>query len=154
MKILIHLMSILTVFIFLPGCTEDNPVEPEEQHFEAIGLYVISDGDTIVKYVDGVVTGSIEVQAGQQTPLLSIRFLTDKGDIGIPQGNESSLAWNISDVSVADIESEEDELTAYQFHISGKKAGNTEITIIINHNDHKDFESKAIPIVVSTAGWG
>ena len=47
---------------------------------------------------------------------------------------------------------QEDELTAYQFHISGKKEGNTEITIIINHNDHKDFESKAIPIVVSSAG--
>ena len=152
MKLLIYLLSILVMFLFMAGCAEDNPVEPEEKHFEAIGLYIISSGDTIVKYVDGVVTGSIEVQAGQQTLLLSVRFLTDTGDIGVPQDNESSLAWNITDVSVADIESQEDELTAYQFHISGIKAGNTEITIIINHNDHKDFESKAIPIVVIAAG--
>jgi hypothetical protein len=152
MKLMIYLLSILTIFLFVVGCTEDNPVESEEKHFEAIGLYVISDGDTIVKYVDGVVAGSIDVQAGQQTSLLSIRFLTDAGEIDIPQGEESSLAWNITDVTVADIESQEDELNAYQFRISGIKAGNTEITIIINHNDHKDFESKAIPIVVSSAG--
>ena len=151
-KYTINLIAIffLTVFL-LTGCSEDNPVEPEEVHFEAIGLYVISSGDTIVKYVGGEVSGKVEVLVGTQTPLLSVRFLNEDGDIGVPDGDEYDLSWSIADESVATVVSHDEELNDYQFHIEGKQIGTTSITVILNHNEHKDFESKAIAIQVNQA---
>ena len=150
-----YIFSVFTVLAFaqflLTGCSEDNPVEPEEVHFEAIGLYVISSGDTIVKYVGGEVSGKVEVLVGTQTPLLSVRFLNEDGHIGVPDGDEYDLIWSIADESVATVVSHEEELNDYQFHIEGKQIGTTSITVILNHNEHKDFESKAIAIQVNQA---
>ncbi len=152
-KQILIIFTIWTFFVlFLAGCGDDNPVEAQETHFEAIGLFIISGGDTIVTYTGGIVTGSIDVDAGAETALLSIKFLSEDGDIGTPSGSESSLDWEIEDISIADVSSHDDELQAYKFHISGKTEGNTTIKIIINHNDHKDFESKAITINVNPAG--
>lgn len=143
--------SISAAFI-LSSCNDDNPVESETEHFEAIGLYVISSGDTIVSYVGGVVDGQIGVVAGDETALLSIKFIEEDGDVGIPPGNEWSLDWSVADTAVAEVEVHADELELYRFHIVGKKPGKTNITIIINHNEHKDFESLPITIDVLAPG--
>jgi hypothetical protein len=153
LKYTINFIAVFSLILFfLPGCSEDNPVESEEIHFEAIGLYVISSGDTIVKYIGGQVIGEIEVQEGTLTPLLSIRFLNEDGDVGIPTGDEYALIWELADEAIANVDSHDDELSEYKFHIEGKQAGATTITVILNHNDHKDFESKEITIRVTPAG--
>jgi hypothetical protein len=130
------------------NCNDDNPVDSEEEHFAAIGLFIISSGDTIVTYQGGEVTGEIELHEGELSPLLSVKFITEDGEVGIPDGDEWSLDWVIEDTDIADLESHGDELEEYRFHIRGKEEGETEITIIINHNDHKDFESQPIHIHV------
>jgi hypothetical protein len=147
-KLFILILAVLSLLLFSIGCNEDNPVEPTEQHFEAIGLFVISSGDTIVKYQGGVVTGEIEVDEGELSPLLSVKFITEDGEVGIPPGSEWSMDWEIADTDHADLETHSDELQEYRFHIRGKEEGETSIKIIVNHNDHKDFESKEIPIHV------
>jgi hypothetical protein len=149
MKYLIKIAALLSIlFLFVYSCKDDNPVESSEEHFEAIGLFIISSGDTIVKYQGGEVTGEIEATVGDHTALLSILFISEDGDVGIPPGAEWALDWDIADTTVADVDYHEDELELYKFHIEGKKEGETTIKIIINHNDHKDFESKAIVIRV------
>ena len=142
------ILKTLTVMILLLLAAGCNPVESEEQHFEAIGLFIISSGDTTVRYQDGIVTGEIEVQQGTDTALLSVKFITEDGSIGIPPNNDWSLDWNIADTTHADVISNDDELQQYRFHIAGKLVGITTIKIIINHHGHKDFESKSIPIEV------
>ena len=150
-----HIFKLATVFsilyISVYSCKDDNPVESSEEHFEAIGLFIISSGDTIVKYQGGEVTGEIGVTVNDHTSLLSIQFINDDGDFGIPPNNDWSLDWVIADTSVADVDYHEGELELYKFRIEGKKVGETTIKIIINHHDHKDFESKAIPIRINAA---
>jgi hypothetical protein len=153
LRFIIKLLAILSVFLLVTvGCNKDNPVESEEEHFEAIGLFIISSGDTIVTYQGGVVSGEIEVEEGTLTALLSVKFITDDGDVGIPPSDDWSLDWSIADTTYAQLVGHDDEVVQYIFHISGKKAGTTSITIIINHHDHKDFESKEIPIHVAPGG--
>jgi len=79
----IKILSVLSLsfLLFIIGCGDDNPVEPEETHFEAIGLYIISGGDTLVTYEAGVVSGEITVNQGDTTALLSVKFITEDGDI-------------------------------------------------------------------------
>ena len=139
------------LIIFTIGCGDDNPVEPEEQHFEAIGLYMIANGDTIVSYVDGIVSGTIEVTKGAQTTLLNIKYIAEDGDVGVPPSDEWSFGWTVADNSVAEVVASSEEQLQYQFRIEGMKEGLTGITILLNHHDHKDFESKEIPITVVAA---
>jgi hypothetical protein len=145
---------IVTLFAALmlagTGCSDSNPIESSEDHFEAIGLFVFASGDTIVKYQGGIVTGQIEVEENDETALLSIKFIEEDGEVRIPPTADWSLSWDVADTSFADVEYHQDELVFYHFNIMGKKSGQTDITIIINHFDHKDFESKEIPIVVSS----
>jgi hypothetical protein len=110
---------------------------------------VISNGDTIVKYEDGVVSGEISVTNGTTSSFYYVNFITESGDIGIPPTEEWSLGWIIGNNSIAEaIFSDEDKLQ-YRFKIEGISAGSTDIVFRLNHNDHKDFESMAIPIVVN-----
>jgi len=146
----IKILSVLSLsfLLFIIGCGDDNPVEPEETHFEAIGLYIISGGDTLVTYEAGVVSGEITVNQGDTTALLSVKFITEDGDIGIPPNDAWSFDWEVTDISSAGVVGHDEEFALYQFHVEGKKSGSTAIRIIINHNNHKDFESKEIPIEI------
>jgi len=151
-----NFIALLILSLFW-GCS-DNPADSndEENHFEAIGLYVFMSGDTIVTYQGGNVTGEIEAEEGALTSLLNVKFITDEGEVGIPEGDEFSFDWEIADTSIAQLVSHGTELEEFKFHIQGKEEGETTIKIFINHHDHKDFESKAIDIHVhhNTGGHG
>jgi hypothetical protein len=140
----------LISIILLSSCSNDsNPVgnDDNSEHFEAIGLYLIESGDTIVAYIGGIVTGQIEVADSSETPLIYAKFLTDDGNVGTPQGDHHSLQLEIADTTIAVTETHAGE--DWEFHVIGKQVGQTSIEISIFHNDHPDFVSKAIPIEVS-----
>ena len=90
----------------------------------------------------------IEVTEGAQTALLDIKYIAEDGDVGIPTTDEWSMGWSVADNSVAEVVAKSEEQLQYQFRIEGMKEGTTGITILLNHHDHKDFESKEIPITV------
>jgi hypothetical protein len=135
--------------IFFNSCSEDsNPVNGgDTDHFEAIGLYLIESGDTLVSYIGGTVSGEITVTDSTETPLIFVKFLSDDGTVGTPQGPEHSLNLSIADTSIAEYETHEGE--DWEFHIKGKTAGQTTMEISIFHNDHPDFVSKPIPVLVN-----
>jgi len=149
LKSILKIMAIpLSIVIFVVGCSENNPVESEEEHFEAIGLFILSGSDTIAKYQDLNVSGKIEVTENDQTDLLQLQFIEEDGHVGLPPNEEWSLVWDTADTSVAEVVSTKSQINLYQIQISGKKVGQTTIKIIINHHDHKDYESAGIPIDV------
>jgi hypothetical protein len=148
LKFNIRLLFVCTFLIFVFGCSDDNPVEPEEEHFEAIGLYIIAGPDTIAKYKDLVVSGNIEITASDSTGLLDIKFVEEDGHIGIPPTDDWALDWRIANETVAQMVSTDTQLEAYQIRIAGKNSGQTSIRILINHLGHKDYESADIPIIV------
>jgi hypothetical protein len=147
--IIVPLYIILFLLIVLNGCSEDsNPVNGDNTtHFEAIGLYLIESGDTIVSYLGGTVTGQIEVTDSTETPLIFVKFLSDDGTVGTPQGPEYSLQLAVADTSTAETETHQGE--DWEFHIKGKQIGQTTLEISIFHNDHPDFVSRPIPIQVN-----
>jgi hypothetical protein len=145
---LIVVMPLVLIF-FVIGCSDNNPVDSEEEHFEATGLFIISGTDTIAKYKDLIVSGNIEVVENDTTDILRINFLQEDGHIGIPPTDDWSLDWLIADGTIAEVVTTDSQLELYQLHIAGKKAGQTTIKIIINHHSHKDYESAEIPIIVN-----
>ena len=144
-----HIINISLILFILNGCSDDsNPVNGDNTtHFEAIGLYLIESGDTIVSYLGGTVAGQIEVADSAETPLIFVKFLTDDGTVGTPQGPEHSLQLTVADTSFAEPETHQGE--DWEFHIKGKQIGQTTLEISIFHNDHPDFVSRPIPIQVN-----
>lgn len=130
----------------------DNPATatPAQEHVEAFGLVMYNSGAEIVRYEKGIVTGEINVAEGEDTPLLTVRFLDENGN-SIPPDKIAdkafSLKWNIANSAIANVEHHDDD-GKWNFHIAGNKEGQTSIKVQLFHNDHPDFTSKEIPIHV------
>lgn len=143
--------------LLFSGCgDDDNPVDDDhnEEHAEALGLIVRNSGAEIVRYENGEVQGHIEVGHLKETPLLSIRFIDEDGDLFTPDADEGfNLGWEITDESIAEIE-RHDEDGSWAFHIVGLEEGETSLVLKLNHFDHADFVSPAIEIHVKEDGPG
>src|ERR1700754_3159143 len=137
--------------IVLVSCG-DNPADsPSEDHIEAFGFVLYNSGEEIVRYQNGVVQGSTEAVADEDTPLFNLRFLDENGNIISTDkltGDEHRLRWEVSDTSIADVEQHDDD-GKWNFHITGKKEGETKIKIMLFHHDHADFTSKEVAIHVA-----
>ena len=154
---IISTTSIILTLLLIAGCgDDDNPVDPhsEEEHAEAFGLVILSSGEELVRYEDGEVDGDIEVGHGLETPLLSVRFIAEDGDLFAPDADDGyALGWEISDESIAEVEHHEED-GPWAFHIAGLEEGQTTLVVKLNHNDHADFVSKDIEIHVEEGGPG
>ena len=141
----------------MASCGDDNPVDPDhndEVHAEALGLILRTSGQEIVRYENGQVTGEIEVGHGKETPLLTVRFIAEDGDLFTPDLDEGfSLAFAIADTSIAAVEQHQED-GPWAFHIVGIEEGQTTLALKINHGDHADFVSKTIAIHVEEGGPG
>ncbi|MDZ7715471.1 MAG: hypothetical protein U5J95_04585 [Balneolaceae bacterium] len=144
-KYFILIATILSLVII--SCS--NPASSEEEHeLEAEGAVLILNGQEVVRYEDGTVTGQLEVDEGQETALISIFFLDHDGDQFQPDEPEFSLNWRDINTSIADIE-QHNEDGKWRFHLHGEAQGNTTVIFQLFHNDHADFETASIPVVVN-----
>ncbi len=147
----IFALFFLTTFFFIIGCSDDNnPVkesDTDHDHAEAVGCIISSSVVELARYEKGAVTGQLQVKAGEETPLLSIVFIAEDGDVFQPEENHYKLAWDFSASDIAEIE-QHDEDGRWRFHLKGKNAGNTDITFKVLHGDHADFVAKPIPVQV------
>jgi hypothetical protein len=146
----IKLIPAIIFVALIIGCSDSNPVDSEEEHFEAIGLFILSGMDTIAKYQDLEVSGSIQVTENDSTDILNIKFIEEDGHIGIPPTDDWALDWSIANENLAEVISTESQLENYQIRFSGISAGQTSIRILINHLGHKDYESADIPLIVNS----
>ncbi len=145
-----------TLAITFTSCS-DNPADgPSDEHIEAFGLVIYNSGEEVVRYQNGIVQGEIETGAGEDTPLLTVRFLDESGDVISADklgGSQHSLKWAVGNTDIADVEHHDDD-GKWNFHIEGKGEGETTLKIMLYHNDHADFTSKEIPIHVHAGVTG
>ena len=139
------------------GCgDDDNPVGDDagQDHAEAVGLLLRNSGAEIVRYENGEVQGRIEVGHLKETPLLTLRFIDEDGDLFTPDSEDGfNLGWEIGDESLAEVEQHEAD-GAWNFHITGLEEGQTTLVLKLNHFDHADFVSPGIEIHVTEDGPG
>ena len=149
-------LSTALLFLLMTACG-DNPVDDdhgEEDHAEAVGLIIRSSGEELVRYENGEVDGVIEVGHDRETPLLTVRFIAEDGDLFVPDADDGfSLGWEIGDESIAEVEQHEMD-GPWAFHIVGLGEGETTLVLKLNHAGHADFVSKEIEIHVEEGGPG
>ena len=144
----IRLTAILLACITLFACKDDS-TSPEHKHFEAVGMVITNSGNEIVRNENGKVTGKISVKEGEETALLSVKFIDEhNGNLTVPKEDHYTLGYKIADETFAEFEQHADD-GKWKFHIHGKKAGSTTIEIKILHNDHSDFVSLPVTIEIT-----
>lgn len=153
-------MDILTTFsirllaltfvttILLAGCSNpasDDDDHDHDEHSEPYGIQFVMNGETVVTYQDGNTEGHFDVEEEHETSLITAEFLDEDGDEihGEDLDDEYSLAWEIADTDIADIE-QHDEDGRWSFHIVGKTAGETTMQFMLMHGDHADFKTPAV----------
>lgn len=145
------LLVILTAILFtFTACNNPASSEEEEHHEEPVGAVLTMNGQEVARYDNEGVTGGIEVNEGEETTLITIRFIADDGDLFQPDDPEYSLRWKDIDGAVANVE-QHDEDGKWSFHIHGEAQGNTSVVFQLWHDPavHSDFDTEPIPVTVN-----
>ncbi len=151
LKIVLKLLPLFALLFLSSHCSkDDNPVDDSDTdhgHAEAVGFVLSSSGIDLIRYEKGVIAGELEVEEGELTPLLTINFIAEDGDLFQPDGEHFKLNWEVDNTDIADVVQHEED-GKWRFHIQGKQAGETTIIFEILHGDHADFVSLPIPVHV------
>lgn len=148
----IRTLSILTIALLVITSACSNSVSGEDEHSEPEGFRLKISGQTVVEQLpDSDVTGSIEIDEGEETALITVWFIDHDGDEFQPHVDEGhSLGYEFSTADIVEFE-QHDEDGAWSFHLHGEAAGTTNLSVIILHSGHSDFESQDIPVIVTSA---
>lgn len=129
-----------------------NPTDHgHDEHSEPFGLVLLQSGVEIAKQQNGSVTyaggSSISVPLGDETPLITLRFLDEDGDQFVPEDDEYSLLWAIGNESVLEVHTHDGD-GKWAFHLEGAGAGTTTIRFSLMHDGHADFQSLPFSVTV------
>ena len=147
--------ALLTAGILaLSAC--ESATEPEEDHAEEVeGVMLVLSGQTIASYDghDGEWTGELEVEPGEETAHISVRFVDHDG-AAVALDEDYYLEVEVEDESVAEFE--QDTPGEFGGHLHGQAEGDTEITFSLMHgavgSGHADFVTAPLHIHVHDDG--
>lgn len=140
-------MLLILILLISAGCSKDS-TEPDHTHADAEGLTLTLNGVEVVRIEEGAITGGISVSAGTETALISLQFLDHDGDEFVPDDEDYSLGYSFANGDIAEWEQHSED-GKYRFHVVGKAAGSTTLTLELLHGDHADYQSPPIPITVT-----
>lgn len=151
-------IAILVVGLLFAGCDNFLTDESEEDHQHTLSeihrLALVMNGSEIVvieeNELSGGDPGEIVVEAGSESPLITLEATDDHGnEIHLDELEDHySLSYNASklDGDVAAFEQHEDE--RWSFHVHGRSAGSTQLELQFMHDDHADFKTPDIPVTI------
>ena len=151
MTMYVRLATIFMIFafasIFTISC-DDDPISPQSEHFEAIGMYISSSGMEIASILRGETDDTLYAVLGELTDHMDAQFYDEDENIVDPPDDEDSwLSWEIDDENIVEVWQHEGEEGGFEFHLRGLQEGQTNIEFMIMHVDHADFRSGKIPVV-------
>ncbi|MBI9070965.1 MAG: hypothetical protein JEY94_05170 [Melioribacteraceae bacterium] len=147
----LKIVLISLILINITACSDDDdPIAPEEHHFEAIGTVIYNATGAIdVSILRGTTTDTLYAVVGERSDHFEVKFYDENENIIEPPDEEhSSMAYEIEDSQIATGWQHEGEEGEFEFHIDGLKTGITTIEIFVKHDDHNDYRSGLIPLKV------
>lgn len=133
----------------------DNPASSDDDHddhSDPFGVALIMNGVEIATQEDDTITYNegdhIELEVGEETNLITVRWISEDGDRFEPETGEGySLQWIVDNERVFEVEQHEED-GPWNFHLVGLAAGESELTVQLWHNDHEDFTSSPFEVHV------
>lgn len=150
---IILLFSLITITIFTTSC-KDDPITPQEEHLQAIGMVFYTSGIEVARILKGVTSDTLTAPVGGLSDHFDIKFIdANEQEFDPPSTETQTLAWEFGNASIADIWQHEGEEGSFAFHLKGLETGTTNIEFFVMHNDHHDYRSGKIPVkIISDEG--
>jgi len=116
--------------------------EPDDDHPEPVKVDLVISGQVIASYVasTGAWDGELEVDEGEETAHISVRFIEEDGTV--VGGEGVAMKVEVEDESIAEFE--QDKPGEFGGHLHGKSEGETDVTFTLLHNDHEEFVTKPV----------
>lgn len=155
------IISLIVVSALLLFAACDNPTSSDDDHddhLDPFGVALIMNGVEIAAQEGGVVTYNegdhMELEVGEETNLITIRWIAEDGDRFVPDTEDGySLRWIVENEDVLEVEQHEED-GAWSFHLVGLSAGESEVNFELWHNDHADFTSLPFEVHVEQVVTG
>lgn len=143
--------ALLTAGILaLSAC--ESATEPDDYHADEVeGVVLVLSGQTIATYDGdaGSWTGELEVEPGEETAHIDVRFVDHDGD-EVQLDADFYLEVDVEDESIAEFE--QDTPGEFGGHLHGGAEGDTDITFSLMHgtvgSGHADFVTGPLHIHV------
>ncbi|XWN35858.1 MAG: hypothetical protein ROO71_07805 [Balneola sp.] len=146
-KTALYLLLVTGLFAACSNSTGSD----DDDHSDPEGFRLKLNGQTVVEQLpDATVTGGFELEPGQETALITIFFLDHDGDEFQPDEPEFSLGAEFEDEGIAEFEQHAED-GKWSFHIHAEAEGITEMTLMLMHNGHSDFNTQGIHVHVESA---
>ncbi len=144
-------LAILALPALALAACESTAVEEEEEHAEPEGVELVMNGSVVAAYDgdDQSWTADIEVDAGEETAQISVRFVDHDGDQVPLEDEEFGLGMVIDDESVATWE--QDASNEYAGRLHGGAEGSTGMTVQLLHGGHPDFVTTPVTVRVEAS---
>lgn len=143
-------LFLLVVTGLFAACSNSTSSEDDE-HSEPAGFVLKMNGQNVVtQSPGGTLTGEFELEVGEETPLITIFFLDEDGDEFQPDEPENSLGAEFEDDGIAEFEQHAED-GKWSFHIHAEAEGITDLTLMLMHNGHSDFDTQEIHVHVEAA---
>lgn len=131
------------------GACGDDPVGLDE-HSDPHGIELVLNGVTIASYdADTGWTGELEVEVGEETAHIDVRFVDEDGD-EITLDDDVYLEVEIEDEDIAEFE--QDTPGEFGGHLHGVAQGETDAVFRLMHgavgSGHADFVTTAVHVHV------
>lgn len=149
MRNIISPLSGIFLLLFLLVSCSDDPVTPQEDHFEAEGIVFLQSGIKIAEIFRGVTTDTLFAPEGSLSAGIDVKFYnSNKELINPPDPAEQSFGWQIDNPALVEVWQHPGEEGGYEFHLRGLGEGITQIEFFIIHEGHTDFRSGKITVAV------
>lgn len=131
------------------GACDDDPVGLDD-HADPHGVELVLNGVTIASYdADTGWTGELEVEVGEETAHIDVRFVDEDGD-EITLDDDVYLEVEIEDEDIAEFE--QDTPGEFGGHLHGVAQGETDAVFRLMHgavgSGHADFVTTAVHVHV------
>lgn len=147
-KILSMLIGVFIISFFIISCSDD-PVTPQEEHFEAEGIVFLQSGIKIADIFRGVTSDTLYAPVDSMTAGIDVKFYNSNQEmIDPPNDPDLTFAWEIDNTLIVDVWQHPGEEGGFEFHLEGLLADTTLIEFFILHEGHADFRSGKITVVV------
>lgn len=143
------IVAMITLALGLAACGDD-PAGLEEEHTEPEGVGLVVGGVTVASFDGESWTGELELDAGEESAHIEVRFLDHDGE-PITLDADYYLDVEVGEESVATFE--QDAEAGFGGHVQGTSAGETEIVFRLMHGSlgagHAEFFTTGLHVHVS-----
>ncbi|MFZ1731879.1 MAG: hypothetical protein WBQ23_13250 [Bacteroidota bacterium] len=140
------LFFLLTI---IPACSESDPVTPQEEHYDAIGVVLRSSGTQEASILRGVTADTLDASAGSLGELLEVFFYDENEHIIEPPTDPNkTLSWEIGNRQLLELQQDSGREGRFEFRLKGLQSGATTIELFIMHEGHADYRSGKIPVSI------